>query len=129
MYGTVEYNCWNSMMVRCRSTKSKRYGGRGIKVCERWQTFENFYADMGPRPTENHSLDRINNEGNYEPSNCRWATWTQQARNKSNCHVLTVGSESFTIAEWAERTGIGKTTIRERIRRGWSPERATSTPT
>lgn len=87
MYESPEYNSWYSMKYRCTNMNAanyKYYGGRGIIVCERWmQSFENFYQDMGPRPTGKHSLDRIDNNGNYEPSNCRWATDDQQYKNKS----------------------------------------------
>lgn len=83
----VERMAWSHMKDRCLNPKSQpfaRYGGRGISVCSRWlESFANFYADMGPRPSDGHSLDRVNNDGNYEPSNCRWATATQQARNQS----------------------------------------------
>lgn len=81
---TPEYIAWQSMKGRCLNEKDmvfKYYGARGIMVCERWTVFENFYADMGPRP-EGHTLDRIDNEGHYEPGNCRWATWTEQSLNK-----------------------------------------------
>lgn len=81
---TPEYRTWKSMLGRCRiktSTSYKHYGARGISVCERWSSFENFLADMGRRPSPMHSIDRIDNDGNYEPGNCRWATTNVQSRN------------------------------------------------
>jgi hypothetical protein len=80
-----EYNTWAGMHSRCENPKEagyKNYGGRGITVCERWRSFENFYADVGDRPSPKHSIDRINNDGNYEPGNVRWATRTEQNRNR-----------------------------------------------
>jgi hypothetical protein len=82
---TPEYRIWNAMRNRCTNPKAtdwKRYGGRGIQVCERWERFENFSADMGSRPSPTHSIDRVNNDGNYEPGNCRWATASEQALNR-----------------------------------------------
>lgn len=86
MSSSDEYHIWSGMRTRCRNPKSDywdRYGGRGITVCDRWAKFQNFFADMGRRPSSEHSLDRINNDGNYEPDNCRWATRSEQRRNQA----------------------------------------------
>lgn len=107
------------------------YGGRGIKVCERWmESFANFIADMGARPSEEHSLDRIDNNGNYEPGNCRWATATEQSRNKRNNRLLTVFGETKPLSAWVEdsRCAVSRESLKDRVRRGWDVEKALTTP-
>jgi hypothetical protein len=96
------------------------YGGRGIKYDPRWETFPNFIADMGRRPSPEHSLHRVNNDGDYEPSNCVWATRKEQARNLSSTRWLVVGNSKRSLAEWAELYGIGGRTLGRRLdRNGW----------
>lgn len=111
---TPEYKVWRAMFQRCedRSSKSyRRYGGRGISICGRWRTFENFLADMGKRPSKTHSIDRVNNDGNYEPSNCRWATRKQQYENTIN--VRPFGRFPSQSAA-ARRLGISLYMVRKR---------------
>ena len=116
------------MIDRCSRPSHKffkHYGGRGISVCERWSKYENFLDDMGRRPTPKHSIDRIDNNGNYEPSNCRWATSKTQLRNRRANRIIDFNGESFCIAEWAERTGTSSAVISQRIDNlGWSIEDA-----
>lgn len=125
------YGIWRSMRSRCENPNDAaygNYGGRGIAVCERWQSFDNFYADMGDRP-EGLSLDRINNDGPYAPGNCRWASRSRQARNSRQSQLVTVGDETLAIADWSERHGVRPATIWARIARGWPAEAAVKTPT
>lgn len=127
-----EHNAWHQMVQRCTNLNYKRYaewGGRGIKVCERWLVFENFLADMGLSPSSKHSIDRYpNNDGNYEPGNCRWATMKEQCNNKNNNHLLTHGGRTQTVTQWAEEIGIKRSIIFERVHSGWSTELALMTP-
>ncbi len=124
-----EFTTWNAMLCRCSNKTHKQwdaYGGRGIFVCDRWKkSFENFLADMGRRP-EKHSLDRINNDGPYSPENCRWATRSQQCGNTRRNKKLTAFGQTKNLIDWARDTGIKENTITERIRRGWSVEKALS---
>lgn len=126
------YRAWRSMWRRCTCPSQQSYplyGGRGIKVCERWRTFDFFLADMGDRP-EGCSIDRIDPDGDYAPENCRWASAKQQARNRrGRCHYLHHGGETLTIVEWSERTGIHHSTILRRVSvLGWDVARALTTP-
>lgn len=123
-----EYRVWNGLIDRCENPNNNsyhRYGGRGITVCPRWrESFEAFYADMGPRPSPRHQLDRKDNEKGYEPGNCRWATKAVQANNTRSNRRLTVRGETKTLAEWASVTGHPQRRVWARLRLGWSPERA-----
>lgn len=115
----VEYNAWRHMLSRCYNDKDDsypNYGGRGITVCDRWrESFENFYEDMGPRPSVDHQIDRINNEGVYEPKNLRWATPKQQANNRRNSKVFSWHGETHTLEEWAGILNINPATFRSRF--------------
>jgi hypothetical protein len=129
--GSPEYRSWCSMMGRCnnpRNPKFPRYGGRGIKVCERWRAFDNFLKDVGKKPSSAHSIDRKDNDGNYEPKNCQWSLPKTQSRNRSDNHFLEFKGKRATLSEWEEITGIQQTTIRYRVCVGWSTERALTTP-
>lgn len=121
---TPEWQLWHSIKRRCKSHPD--YAGRGVRMCEAWgASFEAFVADIGRRPSPQHSLDRFPDcAGNYEPGNVRWATAKQQARNRRNSFFIEHAGLRMTLAEWAERTGIQNTTIRSRLRNGWSTERA-----
>lgn len=124
------YRIWRAMLNRCENPNVvayRDYGGRGIIVCERWRTFENFYADMGERP-EGRSLDRIDNDGPYSPANCRWASRSEQSRNRRDRRKITVLGETKTIAEWAETSGLRLGTIWARLDKGWSELAAVTTP-
>lgn len=131
MSRTKVYRAHRAILQRCLNKNCrarKNYSGRGITVCTRWLKFENFYADMGDPPTPKHSIDRINNNGNYSPSNCRWATHKEQARNqRSNKKVFYMGKRK-TVAEWAEIFGHSSKDIYQRISRGWTAKRAIETP-
>jgi hypothetical protein len=127
-----EYAIWYFMVLRCTDERAPNwpdYGARGIIVCERWRdSFAAFIADMGGRPSSKHSLDRKDNDGNYEPQNCRWATKLEQARNQRRNRRLTWKGETFCLTEWAEKTGVPSQTIWIRIQHGWSVDEALSTP-
>lgn len=123
------YRAWYAMKTRCTNRNApgyKNYGGRGITICERWQTFENFFADMGDVPP-GCSLDRIDNNKGYTPENCRWADRKTQARNRRFCVFLTHDGETKHINEWAEELGISTTTIRSRYVNGWTTEKIVTT--
>lgn len=112
-----------------RDQSFQNYGGRGISVCDRWRdSFEAFYADMGGRPTARHSIERIDNDGHYEPGNCRWAEIRDQLRNRRTNHVLTHLGQTLTVTDWAALIGIAATTLTARLDRGWSVEEALTTP-
>jgi hypothetical protein len=121
MYLTPEYRNWAGMKSRCYNTRSPGYdlyGGRGIEVCVRWHEFINFFADMGQRPTPGHSIDRIDGSKGYSPSNCRWATDAEQARNTTRNVKATIDGVTKTLSEWARYAQLDNTTIGYRWRKG-----------
>lgn len=125
--GPPEYTIWKQMRARCNNPNAEKYplyGGRGIAVDPRWDDFEVFLADVGRRPSPRHSIDRIDNDGNYEPGNVRWATPKEQARNKTNNVRVLFDGKMVTITELAEIHAICPLLLSQRIRRGWTLERA-----
>ena len=132
MTGTPEYKAWKNMKARCFNPNTKNYsdyGGRGITICDRWKnSFQNFLADMRSRPTAKHSLDRIDNDGDYSAENCRWATRVEQANNKSTNRLITIGCVTLTIAQWTKEMGFSERVIYNRLEDGWSEFAAVMTP-
>lgn len=123
---TPEYKVWASMKARC--LREPRYAGRGIAVCERWQEFEGFFEDMGPRPSSGSTIERLDNNGNYEPGNCCWATRLQQNNNKSNNLILELNGTKKTAKEWSRCLGLPYQGLIQRLRNGWSHEEALLKP-
>lgn len=120
------FGIWQGMVARCNNPNTRyyhRYGGRGIKVCKRWTKFENFYRDMG-EPPERHSIDRIDNNGHYSKSNCRWSTHRQQSLNRSNNRFVDYKGTRLTISEWAQRIGTDYRNISYRLNAGWTTKNA-----
>ncbi len=129
---TKEYIAWLGMKSRCYYPQGKyykNYGGRGITVCGRWlDSYLDFLADVGRAPSPAHTLDRKDNNGNYEPSNVRWATRAQQSNNTRRNHLIRIGDKRLILQEWANESGIDRRVISRRLKRGWSPDRAVYEP-
>lgn len=120
---TPIYETWMRMHRRCRNKGLKNYGSKGVRVCERWNSFENFLADMGECPA-NHSLDRIDSGGDYEPSNCRWATRVQQNRNTNRNRYISYQGKQLCVSEAAKAAGLDRRKVLWRLNHGWPVERA-----
>lgn len=129
---TKIYKIWVGLLGRCHNpndTGYYAYGAKGITVCDRWREFENFYADMGELPSNNHSIDRIDNKGNYDPSNCRWATPLEQANNRDNNRLIEYQGEIKTIGTWERYLGFSEGMLYRRlIKLNWNIEKAFTTP-
>jgi hypothetical protein len=130
---STEFSIWKGMITRCHCATNHAYhfyGGKGVSVCDRWRTsFAAFFADMGPRPSLKHSIDRYpDKNGNYEPGNCRWATHTEQMRNMRRNRLLTHEGVTLCLSEWAFRIGLKPATLYSRIQSGWSITSALTTP-
>jgi hypothetical protein len=137
MSKTRLHQIWLNMIRRCTEEKNKsyyNYGGRGITVCDRWQSsFENFYGDMGEPPESNYTLDRINNNAGYSPENCRWASYKEQGRNTRANRLVIWRGQTKTLSEWADdplvkELGVSAHIIGDRLNKGWSTNSAMTTP-
>jgi len=127
---TPEYRAWASMRERCLRTTHKQfnhYGGRGITICERWDAFENFLADMGERPSPKHTLERLNNEQGYNPENCAWKTMHDQSRNRRNSRKITYNNTTANLSDWADMLGMSVQTLRYRLNH-WPVDKVMKTP-
>ena len=130
-YGTRFYRIWQGMKTRCSNPKHvayHRYGGRGITYDPKWEKFENFKRDMFPTYKEPLTIDRINNDGNYCKENCRWVSVGEQGKNTSHNRVITYKGKTKTLVEWSKEIGGSKNMLHERLRHGWSLERALTPP-
>ncbi len=127
-----EYRAWQTMRLRCSNPSNKaypNYGGRGIRVCERWQEdFLAFLEDMGRKPSPKHEIDRTNNDGHYEPGNCRWVLRKENDRNRRSNHLMTYRGQTKPLVVWCDELNLPATTISKRLQAGWSDEKALSTP-
>jgi hypothetical protein len=129
---TPTYRSWQNMKRRCYDTNNNRYkyyGGRGISVCDRWlESFANFYADMGKKPSPKHTIERKRTDGNYEPSNCAWATRAEQNRNYGRNVRVELGGDVVIAQDADASIGLRKGTVARRMKRGWTATQATSCP-
>jgi len=128
---TTTFSSWDSMIQRCYNGNNgefKNYGGRGISVCERWHTFANFLYDMGEKTITNYTIERINNDGNYEPQNCKWATLKENCRNRRTNRLITYDGTTKCLIEWAEILNMKFSTLSKRIKRWDDIERAFTQP-
>lgn len=131
MKGSTEYTSWTHMKDRCLNPKSKdynRYGGRGINVCDRWLDFNNFFDDMGVKPSLANSIERINNNKGYSPKNCKWATPKDQANNRRSSRLIKYNGKIKTLSQWADSFNLPRNLISKRLLRGWSVEKTFRTP-
>lgn len=124
---SITYKAWRAMRHRClvpTSINYKDYGGRGIQICERWSDFTSFLADMGERPSRKHTIERRDGNGHYEPDNCHWATYTEQANNKRTNRIVEWQGRSQTVAQWAKELGLSSGTIQSRLNKGMAADDA-----
>lgn len=131
MFGTKIYASWASMIYRCNNPKAQayhNYGGRGVTVCSRWLEFQNFYLDMGNSYWEGAEIDRTNNDGNYEPSNCGWVTTKANVRNKRNTWFVEYGGARRKLVELCEELGVSRRNVESRLYQGWSLEDSLAIP-
>lgn len=126
------YYRWRSMIARCHKPNSsnwKYYGANGIRVCDRWRkSYQNFYDDMGLPPTENHTLDRVNPNGDYEPNNCRWADKIEQRRNRTKSEAITFNGVTMMPIDWAKHLNINYWVLAKRLQAGWPIQKALTQP-